>query len=71
MKRWRQIPEDSDLKTVIREVYRPDLYRTAVDGLDVLVPQDDWRVEGAANSADQALVGRDQFLDDSVFEVEC
>jgi len=71
MKRWRQIPEDSDLTTVIREVYRPDLYRTAVDGLDVLVPQDDWRVEGAANSADQALVGRDQFLDDSVFEVEC
>ncbi|HAI28352.1 MULTISPECIES: CmpA/NrtA family ABC transporter substrate-binding protein [unclassified Thalassospira] len=71
MKRWRQIPEDSDLKTVIREVYRPDLYRTAVDGLDVLVPQDDWRVEGAANSADQALVGRDQFLDHSVFEVEC
>ena len=71
MKRWRQIPEDSDLKTVIREVYRPDLYRTAVDGLDVLVPKDDWRVEGAANSADQALVGRDQFLDDSVFEVEC
>ncbi|KZB70756.1 MULTISPECIES: CmpA/NrtA family ABC transporter substrate-binding protein [Thalassospira] len=71
MKRWRQIPEDSDLKAVIREVYRPDLYRTAVDGLDVLVPKDDWRVEGAANSADQALVGRDQFLDDSVFEVEC
>jgi len=71
MKRWRQIPEDSDLKTVIREVYRPDLYRKAVDGLDVLVPKDDWRVEGAANSADQALVGRDQFLDDSVFEVEC
>ncbi|MBR9899550.1 MAG: ABC transporter substrate-binding protein [Rhodospirillales bacterium] len=71
MKRWRQIPEDSDLKAVIREVYRPDLYRTAVDGLDVMVPKDDWRVEGAANSADQALVGRDQFLDDSVFEVEC
>lgn len=70
MKRWRQIPEDADLKAVIRDVYRPDLYRTAVAGLDVLVPQDDWRIEGVINAPDRSLVGHDQFLDDSVFDAE-
>ncbi|WP_296994922.1 CmpA/NrtA family ABC transporter substrate-binding protein, partial [Thalassospira sp. UBA1131] len=57
MKRWRQIPQDTDLKAVIPDVFRPDLYRTAVAGLDVLVPQDDWRVEGAADAPDRSLVG--------------
>ena len=70
MKRWRQIPEDTDLKAVIPDVFRPDLYRAAVAGLDVLVPQEDWRVEGAADATDRSLVGLDQFLDDSVFDAE-
>lgn len=68
MKRWRQIPENTDLKAVIPDVFRPDIYRTAVAGLDVLVPQDDWRIEGAADAPDRSLVGLDQFLDDSVFD---
>jgi len=70
MKRWRQIPQDTDLKAVIPDVFRPDLYRTAVAGLDVLVPQDDWRVEGAADAPDRSLVGMDQFLDDTIFKAE-
>lgn len=70
MKRWRQIPQDTDLKAVIPDVFRPDLYRTAVAGLDVLVPQDDWRVEGAADASDRSLVGMDQFLDDTIFKAE-
>lgn len=70
MKRWRQIPQDTDLKVVIPDVFRPDLYRTAVAGLDVLVPQDDWRVEGAADAPDRSLVGMDQFLDDTIFKAE-
>lgn len=70
MKRWGQIPEDADLQSVIPNVYRPDLYRTAVDGLDVLVPQDDWRIEGLADAPDRSLVGLDQFLDNSVFDAE-
>ncbi len=70
MKRWHQIPKDTDLKTIIPNVFRPGLYRIAVAGLDVLVPQDDWRTEGAVNAPDRSLVGRDQFLDDSVFDAE-
>tara|TARA_R100001126_G_scaffold77851_1_gene46557 strand:- start:67 stop:717 length:651 start_codon:yes stop_codon:yes gene_type:complete len=70
MKRWRQIPQDTDLKAVIPDVFRPDLYRIAVAGLDVLVPQDDWRVEGAADAPDRSLVGMDQFLDDTIFKAE-
>ncbi|MBO6578678.1 MAG: ABC transporter substrate-binding protein [Thalassospira sp.] len=70
MKRWRQLPQDTDLKAVIPDVFRPDLYRTAVAGLDVLVPQDDWRVEGAADAPDRSLVGMDQFLDDTIFKAE-
>jgi len=70
MKRWRQIPQDTNLKAVIPDVFRPDLYRTAVAGLDVLVPQDDWRVEGAADAPDRSLVGTDQFLDDTIFKAE-
>ncbi|CAM3571618.1 CmpA/NrtA family ABC transporter substrate-binding protein [Thalassospira profundimaris] len=70
MKRWRQIPQDTDLKAVIPDVFRPDLYRTAVAGLDVLVPQDDWRIEGAADAPDRSLVGMDQFLDDTIFKAE-
>ncbi|MBP3124652.1 CmpA/NrtA family ABC transporter substrate-binding protein [Thalassospira sp. ER-Se-21-Dark] len=70
MKRWRQIPQDTDLKAVIPDVFRPDLYRAAVAGLDVLVPQDDWRVEGAADAPDRSLVGMDQFLDDTIFKAE-
>jgi NitT/TauT family transport system ATP-binding protein/nitrate/nitrite transport system substrate-binding protein len=70
MKRWGQIPEDADLQSVIPNVYRPDLYRTAVDGLDVLVPKDDWRIEGLADAPDRSLVGLDQFLDNSVFDAD-
>ncbi|MCC9620450.1 ABC transporter substrate-binding protein [Thalassospira sp. MA62] len=70
MKRWGQIPEDADLQSVIPNVYRPDLYRAAVDGLDVLVPKDDWRIEGLADAPDRSLVGLDQFLDNSVFDAD-
>jgi NitT/TauT family transport system ATP-binding protein/nitrate/nitrite transport system substrate-binding protein len=67
MKRWGQIPGDVNLDRVIPDVYRPDLYRMAVAGLDVLVPQNDSRIEGAADAPDRSLVGPDRFLDDSVF----
>ena len=68
MKRWGQVPANTDLNQVIRQVYRPDLYRTAVKGLDVAVPAHDWRVEGTNGADDRAFVGPDSFLDNSVFD---
>jgi NitT/TauT family transport system ATP-binding protein/nitrate/nitrite transport system substrate-binding protein len=70
MKRWGQIPTDADLKHVIPSVYKPGLYRKAVADLDVLVPETDWRAEGVIDAKDRSLVGSDQFLDGSVFDVE-
>lgn len=70
MKRWGQVPADADLNNVVRQVYRPDLYRAAVHGLDVAVPKHDWRVEGANDASDRSFVGPDSFLDNSIFDPE-
>ncbi|OSQ35571.1 CmpA/NrtA family ABC transporter substrate-binding protein [Thalassospira mesophila] len=68
MQRWGQVPATVDAAAIVRQVYRPDLYREAVKGQDVALPAKDWRIEGADNAPDRALVGPDRFLDGSVFD---
>ena len=46
MIRWGQIREPFNLRTLAEQVYRTDLYRDAVTGLDIAVPQSDSKREG-------------------------
>ncbi len=69
MQRWGQVDATVDFNTLISDIYRPDLYRRAVKGLDVALPHDDWRVEGVNDAADRAFVGPDAFLDNSIFDM--
>lgn len=68
MQRWGQVSADVDMRAVVKNVYRPDLYRAAVTGLDVALPPRDWRIEGDRDASDRALVGPDGFLDGAVFD---
>jgi NitT/TauT family transport system ATP-binding protein/nitrate/nitrite transport system substrate-binding protein len=47
MIRWGQVREPFNLKALASRVFRTDLYRAAVQGLDVLVPQSDEKHEGS------------------------
>lgn len=69
MQRWGQVGRQVNFNDVVREVYRPDIYRRAVASLDVALPAEDWRVEGLANAGDRALVGPDSFLDGTLFDM--
>lgn len=61
---------------VVAEVYRPDLYRHAVAGLGLALPQDDSRVEGGHSSAfsvpalgaETVELGPDAFMDGKLFD---
>ncbi|MFH1804708.1 MAG: CmpA/NrtA family ABC transporter substrate-binding protein [Pseudomonadota bacterium] len=67
MQRWGQAPLDINMAVMVKRVYRPDLYRAAVAGMDVALPREDWRIEGLRDAPDRALVGPDGFLDNSIF----
>ncbi|MEQ5777340.1 ABC transporter substrate-binding protein [Thalassospira sp. NFXS8] len=69
MQRWGQVGRQVNFNDVVRDVYRPDIYRRAVASLDVALPAEDWRVEGLANAGDRALVGPDSFLDGTLFDM--
>ena len=47
MIRWGQVREPFDLKALAEQVFRTDLYRSAVAGMDVPVPAADSKTEGA------------------------
>jgi NitT/TauT family transport system ATP-binding protein/nitrate/nitrite transport system substrate-binding protein len=69
MQRWGQVGHQVNFNDVVRDVYRPDIYRRAVTSLDVALPVEDWRVEGLDNASDRALVGPDSFLDGTLFDM--
>lgn len=69
MQRWGQVGHQVNFNDVVRDVYRPDIYRRAVTSLDVALPAEDWRVEGLDNASDRALVGPDSFLDGTLFDM--
>ena len=46
MYRWGQIETPMDIRQVANQVYRPDIYREAVAGMGVPVPNSDMKIEG-------------------------
>jgi len=75
MLRWGQITDPLDLGEVSRRVYRTDLYRDAVAGLNLACPDIDtklegcnaspWRLEAGGASIE---MGSDLFFDGGVFD---
>ncbi|MBX2804340.1 MAG: ABC transporter substrate-binding protein [Hyphomicrobiales bacterium] len=58
-------------------VYRPDIYRRALAGLDIFLPSADWKVEGALSQTRQVSavdgslqLGPDGFFDGRIFDPE-
>jgi two-component system, oxyanion-binding sensor len=74
MRRWLLIDDDLDLAALAARVYRPDVYRAAVEPLGIPVPRADSKIEGA-HAADWKLdasvapiaMGADLFCDAAVF----
>ena len=46
MIKWRQIDPKTDSRAIAQQVYRPDLYRSAVAALETDVPDEDWQAKG-------------------------
>jgi nitrate/nitrite transport system substrate-binding protein len=75
MVRWGQIARPMDLVATAAEVYRPDLYREAAEGLELAVPTVDYKTEGGhargwtLESATTSLaMGADRFFDGGSFD---
>lgn len=56
MIRWGQVRTPFDIDALARRVYRPDLYRTALDSLSIATPRNDLKTEG-----DGRFFGSDTF----------
>lgn len=72
MRRWHQLPADTDLATLSEATYRADLYRAAASRMGLGSPSDDYKSEGlhakAWKNEQDISLGPDQFLDRSVFD---
>ncbi|WP_269931734.1 CmpA/NrtA family ABC transporter substrate-binding protein [Aminobacter sp. HY435] len=75
MVRWSQVAHSAENAAVVRETYRPDLYRAALKPLGVALPGANAKVEGAlaaatpVGSAGASLtLGPDGFFDGSLFD---
>lgn len=77
MLRWGQIGPEIDLQAVATSVYRPDLFRSAIQPLGEPVPTGDRKREGAhadpwrlKDATGPILMAPDVFLDGRVFDPE-
>jgi two-component system, oxyanion-binding sensor len=77
MVRWHQIDFSAAHVDAVRQTYRPDLYRAALEPLNVSVPVNDSKVEGEhtssrpiASSSGLVDYGPDGFFDDRPFDPE-
>jgi ABC-type nitrate/sulfonate/bicarbonate transport system substrate-binding protein len=75
MVRWGQVRHDKKNEGIVRETYRPDIYRSALGPLGVALPGANAKVEGAlrtptpVGSAGASLIlGPDGFFDGSLFD---
>lgn len=75
MVRWGQVEFTPQTLAAARSTFRPDLYRTALAGLDVAMPTANAKVEGAlaaptpvASSNGKLLLGPDGFFDGQRFD---
>ena len=77
MVRWGQIPMTLSGIDAARRTFRPDIYRTALNGLDIPIPSANAKVEGAlsmptpvASSNGKLMLGPDRFFDGLTFDPE-
>ena len=74
MKRWGLIDQSVEEQSLVKRVYRPDLYRIAAHAMKVAAPRADWKNEGE-HAADWTLdatmgtitMGPDRFCDGKIF----
>ncbi len=74
MQRWGQVDLAVDAQALIQQAYRPDIYRGAAAGLDLTVPQEDYKNEGFHDEAwtlnvdgGHLLMGPDRIFDGERF----
>jgi hypothetical protein len=77
MRRWDLIAPDVNLPDLVTQVYRPDLYRSAVDPLGEPAPLADSKIEGShpetwstEASVSPISMRPDTFCDGAVFDPE-
>ena len=75
MIRWGQIPGDTEVDVVARQVYRPDLYRLAAKQLGEPVPVADIKTEGTHERAwtlnaepSEIRMGPDRWFDGTTYQ---
>lgn len=75
MVRWGQVEHSRKNTEIARTSFRPDLYRSALAGIDAAIPTANSKVEGAlkkvtpVGAASQSLyLGPDGFFDDKAFD---
>jgi len=75
MIRWGHVAEPLDVASAAASIYRPDIYREAVRGLGIALPDADSKTEGAhgepwmLNRASTPIaMGPDKFFDNRVFD---
>jgi ABC-type nitrate/sulfonate/bicarbonate transport system substrate-binding protein len=73
MRRWGQIAAPVDMTAIARQVYRPDLYRSAAQRLGLPSPASDMKIEGrsgqrAEGDAGETAPGRSRFFGGEHFD---
>lgn len=69
MIRWGQVRDPFDITALAERVYRPDLYRAAVESLGINVPASDFKREGDASApASSASHTKPLFFGDEAFD---
>lgn len=75
MVRWGQVKASAEAEGIVRNVYRPDLYRAALGSRDVAIPGANAKLEGSLGGPEHVgtltgslSLGPDQFFDGRVFD---
>jgi NitT/TauT family transport system ATP-binding protein len=75
MIRWKHAPLDATGFTAAAQVFRPDIYRSAMAGTDAVIPAASTKVEGAiahptgaGSVTGRLILGPDRFFDGMIFD---
>jgi two-component system, oxyanion-binding sensor len=75
MLRWDDLAYDADDQRRAEEVFRPDIYRAALQGFDTPIPSSNSKLEGsvqgilaAGSTQGQLMLGADPFFDGRIFD---
>jgi NitT/TauT family transport system ATP-binding protein len=75
MLRWDDLAYDADDQRRAEEVFRPDIYRAALQGFDTPIPSSNSKLEGsvqgilaAGSTQGRLMLGADPFFDGRIFD---